>query len=499
MIFHKVEPIRTYTFERLSRLFAVVAFILLLFGAKLWLIDHYGNPTPFWDQWDGEAANLYAPFLEGTLRFQDLFAAHNEHRIFTTRLLSLAELKTNGVWNPLLQMVINAVLHITVLLFIIIQMLKVIGQKYLLPVLAFSLILFSTPYAYENTLAGFQAQFYFVLFFSISTLWLTITKPPFSKNWWIGLISGGFAYFSLASGVFAIAAAAGVGIIVFLLKLRRDSSQLFAILMFMIIFTVGVCYTPLVPNHVLLKAHSPEQFFRALFTILSWPLDQFGTYALFINAPAIIFISYMLWRRPPSEDTKWFLFGTVMWAAIQSASIAYGRHEGPLAPRYLDLYAILILINFICLLSFLKIIKPAHRRLGIISVAIWAIIILLALINTRAPSLHGAAFLYQKGLEQQINTSRYIATGDMDNLRNKPLFSIPYPDADRLAMILNKASIRSILPSDIASLKTKKLGRLDDFVSALLSHYWVFLWAGFMSLLLTLFFILLRRDKRSSL
>jgi len=93
MIFHKVEPMGKYTFERLSRLFAVVAFILLLFGAKLWLIDHYGNPTPFWDQWDGEAANLYAPFLEGTLRFQDLFAAHNEHRIFTTRLLSLAELK----------------------------------------------------------------------------------------------------------------------------------------------------------------------------------------------------------------------------------------------------------------------------------------------------------------------------------------------------------------------------------------------------------------------
>jgi len=249
-------------------------------------------------------------------------------------------------------MVINAGLHIAVLLFIILQMLKVIGQKYLLPVLAFSLFLFSIPYAYENTLAGFQAQFYFVLFFSIATLWLTITKPPFSRDWWIGLLSGGFAYFSLASGVFAIAAAAGVGIILFLLKLRRNSSQLFAILMFMIFFILGVWYTPLVPNHILLKAHSPEEFFSALFTILSWPLDQFGTYALFINAPSIIFIAYMLWRRPPSEDTKWFLMGTVIWAGIQSASIAYGRHEGPLAPRYLDLYAILILINFMCLLSF---------------------------------------------------------------------------------------------------------------------------------------------------
>jgi len=101
----------------------------------------------------------------------------------------------------------------------------------------------------------------------------------------------------------------------------------------------------------------------------------------------------------------------------------------------------------------LRIIKSAHRRIGIFSIAVWTIIILLAVINTRVPSLRGATFLYQKGVEQQINTSRYIATSDIDNLRNKPQFSIPYPDADRLAMILNKSSIRSILPAQIAPLE----------------------------------------------
>ncbi len=59
----------------------------LVLGAKFWLIGANGSITPFWDQWDGEAAGLYQPYLAGHLRWLDLFAPHNEHRIFFTRAL----------------------------------------------------------------------------------------------------------------------------------------------------------------------------------------------------------------------------------------------------------------------------------------------------------------------------------------------------------------------------------------------------------------------------
>ena len=90
---------------------AFAAFSATLLGAKLWLIGAYGNATPYWDQWDGEAAALYRPLLDGTLGWANLLAPHNEHRIFTMRLIELALLMLNGIWNPLLEMVVNAVIH----------------------------------------------------------------------------------------------------------------------------------------------------------------------------------------------------------------------------------------------------------------------------------------------------------------------------------------------------------------------------------------------------
>jgi hypothetical protein len=66
-----------------------VACALVVIGAKCWMIACYGSPTPFWDQWDAEAAGLYPNFLSGTLNFSDLIAPHNEHRILMTRLWSL--------------------------------------------------------------------------------------------------------------------------------------------------------------------------------------------------------------------------------------------------------------------------------------------------------------------------------------------------------------------------------------------------------------------------
>ena len=93
----------------------VLGAALVILGAKLLLIERFGANVPFWDQWDAEAALLYKPYLEGTLGWADLFAAHNEHRIFWTRILSLGLLELNGVWSPRLQMLANAILHAAIL------------------------------------------------------------------------------------------------------------------------------------------------------------------------------------------------------------------------------------------------------------------------------------------------------------------------------------------------------------------------------------------------
>src|SRR5215468_5425056 len=53
------------------------------------LIFKYGVDSPVMDEWDGTAP-LFEKMADGSLRFGDFFAQHNEHRIFFPRLIFFA-------------------------------------------------------------------------------------------------------------------------------------------------------------------------------------------------------------------------------------------------------------------------------------------------------------------------------------------------------------------------------------------------------------------------
>ena len=101
----------------------------MLYGSKLWVIGAYGNATPFWDQWPGEASFLYHPLVAGTFDWTRFFEPANEHRIVTTRLLEVGLLKLNGIWNPLLEMVVNAALHVLTICLLIAFAARTIGAN----------------------------------------------------------------------------------------------------------------------------------------------------------------------------------------------------------------------------------------------------------------------------------------------------------------------------------------------------------------------------------
>ena len=427
-------------------------FACILFGIKLYLIGNYGNITPFWDQWDGEAALLYKPFLDGTLTLKDLVAPHNEHRIFTTRILSLGILSANNIWNPLLQMVINAGLHILMIVFSIYLLSYVTGKRHLPALLTFSLVLFGIPYGWENTLAGFQSQFYFVLLFSIASLWLTVVCEPLSFKWWGGIACALLAFLSLASGIFALGAAAFMGIIFYLSGLRKTNRQLIGIVILAAFFILGAYFTPSLPGHAMLKATSFDQFFSALKGIMGWPISSTFLAACLRNVPALLFTGWMLWKRPQVKDRRWLLFALVIWYGAQAASVAYGRGLVYYGSRYMDLFAIGILFNFACLLSIVRINFQKRRSLSIGGVFAWLAIVLFSLgnygISDVPPEI---ASKHLTSLTQEKNTKSFVETGDTAYLTNKPRLDIPYPDPNRLAMILSLPEVRKILPSAIAA------------------------------------------------
>jgi hypothetical protein len=484
------------------KLLQYFTFAIILFGFKLRTIQYYGNATPFWDQWDAEGANLYKPFINGKLGFKELFATHNEHRIFTTRLLELALLKINTLWNPLLQMVVNAGLHIGAIILSIHLLLKITGRKYLALFFLFSYFLFIVPYAWENTLGGFQAQFYFVLLFSIAALWLLLTDTPLSKKWWTGSICLILAFFSLASGVFAIAAAVSISIIFYITGVQRSFKQLVAIIILIGLTAGGFLLTPTIAGHAVLKAATIPQFYDAFISTLSWPFIPRLASALARNFPALIFAGILLWKRPPANDKRWFLLALVVWSVGQSMSIAYGRAAASLSSRYLDLFAMMLLINLACFILILEDYISQKNWLAIAGIGSWMFLLFIPM-KKIGDSLPGTLQdKYELSMEQEMHVRKYVTSGNISELRNKKMHAIPYPDADRLATILNWQEIRDILPTNIRAVSnpsSDKSGRLDSTIKWMLSHYVLFGIAGMAGLFLIAVYRVLSRKPLNKL
>jgi hypothetical protein len=459
----RIIPAKKYKARFVSTFFndvklEYVAFAAILFGVKLWLIGAFGNATPYWDQWDAEAELLYKPFLDGTLKFSDLFAPHNEHRIFTTRILALFILGINKIWSPMLQMVVNAGLHVGLLVFTIALMVRIVGRNYLAALLGFSLILFAIPYAWENTLAAFQSQFYFVLFFSISCLWLTVTKDPLSRMWWLGVLCAVLAFFSLASGVFALAASVCMHVLFYLFKVHRSNKQLVAASILAALFVFGTWLTPTLEGHAFLKATSFNQFYTALVAVLSWPIGSNILTAALRNLPGLIFVVLMLWRPPQIKDKRWFLLALVVWSIGQCLSIAYGRAGASVASRYTDLFAITILVNFACLIEVAKTYVFKKQNYSLVFAAFWILIVFVSLSWYSTKTVSGELAIKSSTSKiQEMNTKNYLITGNFEHLNNKPHLEIPYPSSERLASILSSPMIREILPSTIGNKSKLKI------------------------------------------
>lgn len=435
--------------RRAARLLVLPALASILFGIKLLAIGTFGNATPFWDQWDGEASRLYIPFMEGSLEWMRLLAPHNEHRSLSAWLLALGLLSGNGMWNPLLQIVINAGLHVGLVCLLVHALAHAAGESFPTAAFGFCLLLFGLPYAHENTLWGFQSCFYFLLLFGVGAIWLVTTAAPLSLRWWAGVILAACSFLSLASGALVPAALAGVGMVQYLAGTRTSTRHVVAVLLLGAMFLACVMLTPNVAQHASLKANTLPKLLHAWDGVLGWPIRVPLLGLAIRNAPAALFAIWMLRSRPAADDRKWFLFALVMLMVGQTLAIAYGRASGFLSSRYKDLFAIDVLANFACIFVLVR--DGRHPRVWIAPMAAaWAGVVLGCL----GYSVHKhCGWELQQRLDsaqaQEENVRNYVLTGDKHHLKGKPFWHVPHPVADHLATVLDNPSVRAILPRNI--------------------------------------------------
>jgi hypothetical protein len=420
--------------------------LLVLLGVKLWLIRTYANGTPFWDQWDAEAARLLEPYLHGTLGIQDLLAAHNEHRILFTRLFNLLLFEWNGLWSPIVETTANSFLHVGGIGLLTLLAWRAVGRSSLPFLLAVALCLFLAPYGFENTLFGFQSQFYFVMIFSFGALWLLAVRPTLGPAWCAGIFLAAMAYFSLASGVLAFAAGAATLAVRGVLR-GEHRTDLAAAAVLLALSALCLHFVPAVAYHADLRAPDVSAFAGAAVRGLAWPFGG-PVAALLRNAPLLLFLASMLRSRPQGRDPHWFLFALALWCLGQEASLAFGRFQEVLAPRYMDLHVVSLFANAAALAALLL---AAGKRSLWWPGAVW----LIACFATLAVGL-ARGDLAMRLEETRAMTSRqednlraYLSGGDRTKFLAQPHLALPYPSAERLAGLLDSPTLRAVLPTHL--------------------------------------------------
>jgi hypothetical protein len=439
----------------------MLSLFLVGLGARLWLIHRFGTPLPFWDQWE-EARTAYIPYFEGKLSLADFFAPHNENRIVFNRLYGLALLFLNGQFDNQLEMVANAFLYsagITGFGWLLARLM--VRRFWPITVLPLMLAL-ALPFAWENTLSGFHSQFYFMILFTLLTIWLLGLHEPGSIRWCFGVPVAIGALFTLVGGLLAAAAVCGLVLLRVLRQSPAWKRQWTTMAVGLVVVGLGLAFKIDVPHHRVMMAHSVTEFLVSLGKYLAWPWIVLPPFAVFNMIPLVLLMWFYVRDRQTRMPAEEMVLTVGLWAVLQAVAAAYGR-GGKDYPqwRYMDCTCFVMIANALSLiLLWSRCSKRMPLRLYLRAVTVlWVVACALglALLISRAwrIDIPEREFYHRAQLQ---NTRAYMATEDIRVLDNKPNSQLPLyegdpyaprplHDGEKLVKYLTNPWVRRILPA----------------------------------------------------
>jgi hypothetical protein len=411
--------------------------------------------VPFWDQWDGEALTLYIPWSDHGLTWRQMFTFHNEHRIFFSRLLALSLLIVNGQWDPHLQIVVNGLLHSLVGVILASTLWLAMDRRYLPAIAAAVALVCAPPFAVENSLAGFQSAFYFLLLFSVLALWLMGMNRAGSFAWWLGVLCAACAPFTVAGGILVVVP---LGCLVLLraIALRTGWWQLAAnAAALTAIAAIGyAALPPPIAYHESLRAANPFAFIIALTRNLAFPFINYPRAVVLMWLPVTCLACLVLWRRLKSTPIEWITLAMAAWVVIQSAAVAYSRGATGAAPasRYMDLLGFGVIANAMALLLLLGSLRTKRWTIvGTSVLAVWIAIVCVGIARVSDEMLETSARVRRQWTPEHVKNVRlFIMSGDLDAfLEKKGPRDVPYYSPSMLATWLEHPYMRRILPAAV--------------------------------------------------
>lgn len=421
---------------------------LALFAVRAVLVHRYASDLPFWDQWDAEGDHLLKPLLEARLDLTTLFAPHNEHRIFWTRLMSLVAFELNGQrWGNLLAAYFSEIIFAAVWTFVVALVVRSAVSTWMK--LTFTLVVLSLaamPFDWENIVVGFQSQFYFLLAFCVTGLAVAAYRRVGSVTTIICATIAVASLFTMASGLLVAPAIA----VVFLTRAWQGEYSWRSIsptvAMLFIVMLIGWKLVPDIPGHASLKANSLGDFLNASRQSLGWPANLGWLGVAVIWLPAVLMI---LRRRDPRlrQPIDRFMVGLTAFAAGQALAIALSRgHDmDGVASRYTSLLALGLVANIWFVLRLVRTdLAPAVGILSAIPLAIVGTAAIAGFVRSLPNDFSQAALRHRMSCIQAANVGSYLSRGDVQSL-HQPFLQIPYPSAERLATFLDDPTLSAAL------------------------------------------------------
>ena len=323
-------------------------------------------------------------------------------------------------------------------------------------------MLFAVPLGWENTLMGFQVQFYFLILLAPLSVAVLSGSAAFSLRWWLGTALAASSYFSIAAGAFTLPAFILLALAQFACGHRGGRAEIAGIVLHAALAALLLRDVPVIPGHDALKIHAASEWITALLGLASWPFAGPG-WPLYLHlvaapllfAPLIAFTILVMRERPPLTDPRWLYLGIAAWGCWQLLAFSYGRGSGAVyASRYRDVLIVGLMVNAACLFRLLLVDLRARRAFAC-GATVWLLVVFIGAGKTIIDQTPQLAWRRDTAAIQGENLKRFLATGEAAALENQPQFHIPYPVAPPLIEWLSDPAIRAILPHEL-------LGRGDD-------------------------------------
>jgi hypothetical protein len=447
-------------------------------AAQLWLVAACGTDIPWGDAWDVEGQRLYPAARTGTWAVADFFVAHNEHRIFWTKVLGVGLFSANGQWDPLVQLVAGAVLRalaVAGLAGMLVRATKVRGRA--AAVVAAGVAFAFLPHlAWHNALWGFQSQVYFSLGFSVLALgWLGVEGVAGWRRW-AGVAAGVAGLFAMGGA--ALVPVALIGLVALRALERRAWTrerwrELWPALG---LLAAAVMLRVEVPEHAALQAQSAGQWLETFLRALAWPHAWQPLAAFGLNAP----LAWTVLRRvlggrraTAGEDFVVVLGG---WAVAMAAAMAWSRGAsgeffGAIPSRYVDFLVLLPLANAWCVAMWVRTAgtnavwgeetdpggreatgqgrRQGGRVAGLIALG-WGAFLAVGWAGLTAETLRGIIVPRMADREAPVRLAvAFQRSGDATVLAGQPRLLVPHPNPDSVRVVLADERMRGALPPSL--------------------------------------------------